>query len=153
MSPNEHPITPPSLKKEALEELRQFPIDPEGGITFSALDKIRRALESQPEPQGPTESDLSELFYRHVGEGSEVGFENAIAEALARWGRPTIEPVPVSERLPGPEDVEPKLRYCWWYNYIDQAWHYCDAGHCDRNTWTHWLPHYALPVPQQQEVE
>ena len=38
----------PSLKKEALEELRQFPIDPEGGITSSALDKIRRALESLP---------------------------------------------------------------------------------------------------------
>ena len=51
-----------------------------------------RALLSQPEPEGPTESDLSELFYRHVGEGSEVGFENAIAEALARWGRPAVEP-------------------------------------------------------------
>ena len=53
-----------------------------------------RALLSQPEPEGPTESDLSELFYRHVGEGSEVGFENAIAEALARWGRPAVEPEP-----------------------------------------------------------
>jgi hypothetical protein len=39
---------PPSLKEEALEELRQFPIDPEGGITSSALDKIRRALEALP---------------------------------------------------------------------------------------------------------
>jgi hypothetical protein len=41
-----------------------------------------------------------------MGEGSEVGFENAIAEALARWGRPAIQPVPVAERLPGPEDVD-----------------------------------------------
>jgi hypothetical protein len=38
----------PSLKEQALEELRQFPIDPEGGITYSALDKIRRALEALP---------------------------------------------------------------------------------------------------------
>jgi len=45
---------------------------------------------AQPEPVAvaPTERDVTELFYRHMGEGSEVGFENAIAEALARWGTP-----------------------------------------------------------------
>ena len=49
------------------------------------------------EPVGavPSKSDVAELFYRHMGEGSEVGFENAIAEALARWGRPT-PPAPVA---------------------------------------------------------
>ena len=49
-----------------------------------------RALLAQPEPVAvvPTESDVTELFYRHMGEGSEVGFENAIAEALDRWGTP-----------------------------------------------------------------
>jgi hypothetical protein len=49
------------------------------------VDRARAAL-AQPEPVAPTESDVTELFYRHMGEGSEVGFENAIAEALARWG-------------------------------------------------------------------
>ena len=53
-----------------------------------ALADEARAYLAQPEPKGPTESDCSELFYRYVGEGSEVGFENAIAEALTRWGRP-----------------------------------------------------------------
>jgi hypothetical protein len=47
--------------------------------------------ERLPDAEGPTASDVTELFYRHMGEGSEVGFENAIAEALARWGRPIIE--------------------------------------------------------------
>jgi hypothetical protein len=42
----------------------------------------------QSEPVAPTDEDVTELFYRHMGEGSEVGFENAIAEALARWGQP-----------------------------------------------------------------
>ena len=51
-----------------------------------------RAYLAQPEPEGPTESDVSELFYRYVFDGDEVGFENAIAEALARWGRATVEP-------------------------------------------------------------
>jgi hypothetical protein len=53
-----------------------------------AADLLERL--SQPEPVAPTESDVTELFYRHMGEGSEVGFENAIAEALARWGTPAI---------------------------------------------------------------
>jgi hypothetical protein len=72
----------------------------------AALDVARQELAStalaQPEPEGPTASDVTELFYRHMGEGSEIGFENAIAEALTRWGRPTIKPVPVAERLPEP---------------------------------------------------
>ena len=37
---------PPSLKELALNELRQIPIDPEAGINASALDTIRRALET-----------------------------------------------------------------------------------------------------------
>jgi hypothetical protein len=54
---------------------------------WSALDRACAAL-AQPEPVAPTESDVTELSYRHIGEGSQVGFENAIAEALARWGTP-----------------------------------------------------------------
>ena len=53
---------------------------------MDAMSVTAAALAEQP--VGPTESDVAELFYRHVGEGSEVGFENAIAEALARWGQP-----------------------------------------------------------------
>ena len=36
---------PPSLKEQALAELRELPIDPELGVRASALDTIRRALE------------------------------------------------------------------------------------------------------------
>jgi len=43
---------------------------------------------AQPKPVVPTASDVTELFYRHIGEGWGVGFENAIVEALARWGQP-----------------------------------------------------------------
>ena len=37
---------PPSLKEQALKELRQLPIDPELGVCASALDTIRQALEA-----------------------------------------------------------------------------------------------------------
>jgi len=36
---------PPSLKEQALETLRQMHIDPETGVSPTALDTIRRALE------------------------------------------------------------------------------------------------------------
>ena len=66
---------------EALDECqRPYGDQPESALVW----KARAALAEQP--VGPTESDVTELFYRHVGEGSEVGFENAIAEALALWG-------------------------------------------------------------------
>ena len=37
---------PPSLKEQALKELRQLSIDPELGVCASALDTIRQALEA-----------------------------------------------------------------------------------------------------------
>jgi len=36
---------PPSLKEQALSELRQLSIDPEAGVSPTGLDTIRRALE------------------------------------------------------------------------------------------------------------
>ena len=55
-------------------------------IETSVVTRARAALAEQL--VGPTDEDVTELFYRHMGEGSEVGFENAIAEALTRWGQP-----------------------------------------------------------------
>jgi hypothetical protein len=68
----------------AVAAMRPWPVpgDAEG------LAEVFWGTYDQPEPVGPTPSDVTELFYRHMGEGSEVGFETAIAEALARWGRP-----------------------------------------------------------------
>jgi hypothetical protein len=62
-----------------------------GGFSESAIAAARAALAEQ-QGEGPSERDVAELFYRHMGEGSEVGFENAIAEALARWGHPAPQP-------------------------------------------------------------
>ena len=54
-------------------------------------------LLAQPEPQGPTMADLMQLWRAC---NSPSVFARAV---LARWGRPAIEPVPVSERLPVPQ--------------------------------------------------
>jgi len=68
---------------------------------------------AQPEPQGPMDEELdefaiywwgTEIDERSVSDVIECGSMAAFAQAaLARWGRPAIEPVPVSECLPGPE--------------------------------------------------
>lgn len=78
---------------------------------------------------------------------------------LARWGRPTPQPVPVAERLPGPEDCDEKGR-CWWWHpshpesgYSEgwmlrpRAWGAGCYDFDDRLMHTHWLPAHALPLP------
>lgn len=110
------------------------------------LDFARAVLAlAQPEPQGPgpTDEDLYDLA--DVFNGDPVP---AMRRALELWGRSAVKPVPVSERLPGAKDVEPKVRYCWWCNCEDMAWYYCDASHCDPTVYTHWLPHWALQIPK-----
>jgi hypothetical protein len=118
---------------------------PRFDLVECALALWRETLPPAPEPQGPTESDVTELFYRHMGEGSQVGFENAVAEALARYGRPAIEPMPTSERpweREGWCDADGRC-YGWdgdyWWMVGNPGW--------ANETITHWLPHWALPVP------
>jgi hypothetical protein len=58
-------------------------------------------------------------------------------------------PIPVAERLPGPEDCDAEGR-CWWgtpgSDVMEPNWVYRKTKHC-RNWDTHWLPANALPVP------
>lgn len=86
---------------------------PRGRIKQSPLAVRVDAALAQPEPQRPTDEELdeftiywwgSETDERSVSDVIECGSMAAYARAvLARWGRPAIEPVSVSERLPGPE--------------------------------------------------
>jgi hypothetical protein len=60
--------------------------------------------------------------------------------------RPTIEPVPVAERLPGAEDCD-GCGNCWWFRPAtrdDFPFWWFGGGD---NVSTHWLPHHALPIP------
>jgi hypothetical protein len=124
-------------------------------------DLIARASTAlaQPEPQGPTawmyqsEPDFDGERWR---ENWKVTLDEKLAryksdnkEPVPLWDRPAIEPVPVSERLPGPEDCDAEGR-CWFCtpsSYVMNAnWVYRKAE--QRRSWdTHWLPHWALPVP------
>ena len=69
--------------------------------------------------------------------------------ALARWGRPTPQPVAVSERLPGPEHCTAR-GLCWVFYKGYATWTLepplgQDGKHAG---YTHWLPANALPTPE-----
>jgi hypothetical protein len=90
---------------------------------------------------------------REMPEGTVIGdplwWASKIATYLQRYGRLAIEPVPVSERLPGPGDCDAEGR-CWWW-IVDQPgelphWIYCTLEVLSWTNFTAWLPHYALPT-------
>jgi hypothetical protein len=65
-----------------------------------------------------------------------------------------VLPVPVSKRLPGAKDLDAANR-CWWFAESHEGrdtaptWAYTWHGDDD----THWLPHWALPVPAADKGE
>ena len=87
----------------------------------------------------------------HTGFGAASSYtehhREGIRAVLARYGRPAITPIPVSERLPGPEDCDAEGQ-CWWWHVDALAWFFRGANHRDFPLWTHWLPFHVLPLPQ-----
>ena len=131
-----------------------------GDDRYAALIARARALLDQqpvstpyklPEPVAPTDEELDELFTEIDQSGEALSWRPFARAVLARWGTPAIQPVPVSERLPGPKDWDVCGR-CWMFDPCDRGWWaYRSALPSDdeigRSPWTHWLPHWALPVP------
>jgi hypothetical protein len=121
------------------------------------LNRARVAL-AEPEPEEPTDEELSDLWSRAAGQdqGPWPTQQHCFARAvLARWSRHTPVPVPVSERWPGPEDCTAEGRY-WIWTKAGAIWRwqlvylqFIDLRHGEQ---THWLPAHALPLPQG-EVE
>jgi hypothetical protein len=124
---------------------------------------------AQPEPEGPSDKELDHWIMAQphqqwvpkatdpirCHELDQHELRDFARAVLARWGRPAIQPVPVTERLPGPEDCDEEGR-CWWG--------YTESGNCAYTQWQlkrqvdrwgselTWLPHHALPVPTSQEA-
>ena len=98
---------------------------------------------NQPEPVAPTDEELIRPIMWML--------DDSIYD--------TAQPVPVSERLPGPEDCDSEGG-CWWWHPdhkeddFDDGWILLNpkwaGGRRDSDDsliYTHWLPHWALPVP------
>lgn len=67
-----------------------------------------------------------------------------------------LEPIAVSERLPGPEDCHfnpgATIGYCWWWhppaNTLGTGWWSFEPWEWVEDP-THWLPAHSLPIPRQ----
>jgi hypothetical protein len=167
-------------KTSCRPECFDFALDVVGDPEATELRLYVEALEArctavaQPKPQGATLDDIVELCAEHEfmlgvdganeDESAEGLLEIACA-VLARWGRPVIEPVPVTERLPGEGDKneegevwveEPgyshSLADTGDYDWEPHRYVLRDIQDRDHRRNHRWVPHWALPVPQQ-EVE
>jgi len=107
----------------------------------AAVERLHNFL-AQPEPEEPTEEELLALMpqsmrdefsyaakvssdatggqvrpgiFRVCLNHSALEYARAVhaRTVLARRGRPTPQPISVSERLPGPEDCDEEGK-CWW---------------------------------------
>jgi hypothetical protein len=144
---------------DELDHYRQLLMD-DRRETHALATEARAAL-AQPEPEGPSDEELTQFLFEnfrgpieflcdaeeeaHLMIRSHVKFARAV---LARWGRPAPQPVPVSERLPGPEDCDAEGR-CWIYMPdigTAPSWRLVDPRDIGPYH-THWLPAHALPVP------
>jgi hypothetical protein len=156
-----------ALAELAVDEALQYEYgDPEDRHIWRELQELKPLVQqalAQPEPEGPTDEELLRTYglakRDHCYEGPIDDWPNRAERAatvhglravLARWGRPAIEPVPVSERLPGPEDCDAEGR-CWWW-IVDQPgefphWIYAPIEAQSWAGYSAWLPHHALPVP------
>ena len=145
-------------------------------VHVEALEELAdraRALLAEAEAEGPTDQEiarfLADRYRARMDNQSAFGcpdFDGSKAKAaqiadtrevLARWGRPTPQPVAVSERLPGPVDCTTNPRtgqgqWCWGWVQHDPA-PYSGRWRMIRREWladeaTHWLPAIALPTPE-----
>jgi hypothetical protein len=115
------------------------------------IDSEARSALAQPEtePQGLTDDELDGL-------AAEAGLDLAWRPelrcfarfALARTAAAILQPIPVSKFWPWELDCDAKGR-CWWGDAGDDkfvpSWRLCEQP--DKPCFDHWLPHWALPVP------
>jgi len=118
-----------------------------GELRFdNRLAKRAHAALAEPEPEGPTDEELLELYQ---GPGTFSAIEYA-RDVLARWGNhpgspdsSTLQPVPVSERWPEFSDCDYAERV-WCWSWAIGTWR---LSRINQSIHSHWLPAHALPQP------
>ena len=83
---------------DELDHYRQLLMD-DRRETHALAAEARAAL-AQPEPQGPTDDELKAVYWEAFKDAAPCGADEswlAGLRAVARWGRPAIEPVPQQE--------------------------------------------------------
>jgi hypothetical protein len=164
-----------ALCAELLKAVDEDVIDTNDGQRFQAvIDRVRAEL-AHPEPEELTDEAIlrtaaKELDYEFDESWFLTGrnfrpleaeplellnFARAVIDAdRARYGRPAVAPVAVSERLPRPDDCffnpGAKIGSCWCFHPADSLggiewWSFEPLSWSEDATY--WLPHWAIPLP------
>jgi hypothetical protein len=153
-------------------------IDTNDGLRFQAAVNRARAALAQPEPEGVTDEEIgrcliaagvdamegesggtNRMYWEGWHEQIITGIRAVITADRTRFARPTIKPVPVSERpweREGWCDAEGRCALlsqslipdCPTWIVAPAAW-----GARFTHSYTHSLPHHALPIPAPKGCE
>jgi hypothetical protein len=119
-----------------------------------ALATEARAALAQPEPVAPDHAEICRWLSGQAHWGPHdpniARVANLVQYALARYARPTVEPMPVAERPWEREGWCDAEGQCWMGDpggagFIP-SWRLCRPG--DAPSMTCSLPHHALPTPE-----
>jgi hypothetical protein len=147
-----------ALAEKAVDEALQFEYgDPDNRYIYRELQELRQLVQ-QPQ-DGPTDEEICSFIARVWPHSPGKVRDREWREDMLKMiraafeelplpdnSRPAIEPVPVSERMPGPEDCDSEGR-CWWFaGWSHRFWHYHKPRYRAQSE-THWLPYHALPLP------
>jgi len=104
------------------------------------ITALNAAELAQPAPEEPTDEELYDLAAEYDGEPIQ-----SMRAALTSWGRPTITPIPVSERPWEREGFCDAEGRCWMHGKAEDDWRLISPklSYC----FSHCLPHWALPLP------
>lgn len=110
-----------------------------------AADRARR-----PAPEPPAEGEVGELVDQLAGDQEIKIYRLPDLNGTIDSSKSSVpQPVPVSERLPGPEDCLDE-GWAWFFN-PRTGWR--QATQPVHTGYTHWLPAHALPLPSPAAPE
>ncbi len=122
-----------------------------------------RNLLADPESTGtrPSEEELDHMWRFGFSRTPKQRCIDIALEALDRWGSLEPAPIALTEKSPTAEANDLNSEgVCWWWDSVDERWEPLagDSGGVasiiaynnnpnSSHTYTHWLPHGAIPVP------
>lgn len=124
------------------------------GEPIPLVSEARAYLAATPEPAaGPTNEKLISTYqaaYQPAWDQGEYHgcHVDGLRAVLAHYGNHTPAPIPLSERQPTEADYTTDGE-AWYWDSICGCWFFL-PGPPLNNHYTHWLPHWALPVPEQE---
>ena len=103
----------------------------------------------------PTSSDFRALCEELLADYDDCHYRSELSDrAHAILAEQPVGPIPVSERLPGPEDCNAEGK-CWMFGNVEGDWRLISIINPGvpklKYCFSHWLPANALPFPKNND--